>query len=262
MNREKTLSMIFAAVLILGAGAFFAGAETIDVEVEMEDGSTATVDVMIDGESETFTVENLADGEERTFEAGDHSVVVRRSGNAIDVFLDGDEIGDLVTGSGETARKVVVMAGDHGAAEAEHVFVSQGGTKVKIIAAGDGKDIVWHGDGEKVEEILIDLEEELAKGEAAEIDVMLEKLEGDEGVFLVKTAQGVDPLAKVIQLRGEQDGMVTYRCKETGSELRVKEENATFDSFVDPASGCLLEKVEEPEEHVMIIKKRVVVEED
>ena len=101
MTEKRTWSSIIAAAIILVGGVVVSNAETIDLEVEVENGSSATVQVIIDGESQTFTVDDLADGEERTFEAGEHTVIIRRDGDDIDVLLDGDEIGAHMHGGGK-----------------------------------------------------------------------------------------------------------------------------------------------------------------
>jgi hypothetical protein len=262
MTEKRIWSSIIAAALILVGGAVFINAETINLEVEVEDGSSATVEVIIDGESQTFTVDDLAEGEERTFEAGDHTVLIRRAGDDIEVLLDGDEIGAHMHGGGKQAHKMIVMSGDFGEAHAERMFISEGGAKVKVVKVGEGEDFVWHGEDGDAEEILVELKEHLGDGEAAKIDVFVEELGGEHDVYVLKTGEGEGMHPKVIELAGPHAGMVKYRCDETGSVLMVKEENATFDSFVDPASGCLLKKVDTPDEHVMIIKKKVTIVED
>ena len=64
-------------------------------------------------------------------------------------------------------------------------------------------------------------------------------------------------------IKCDHDGMISYRCEETGSMLLVDPEYATRETLVDPASGCLMTKVANEEPEVIMIKKIVtVIDED
>jgi hypothetical protein len=76
--------------------------------------------------------------------------------------------------------------------------------------------------------------------------------EGDEGHPII--------IKKGHHLQGGD--FVSYRCEETGSMLMVKKDDAILDSYVDPATGCLMEKVEEAKVNVIVKKKLVETAED
>jgi hypothetical protein len=146
--------------------------------------------------------------------------------------MDGDEIGCLHGALGTAAgnESFVWVAGDTGGGEdvQVHTIVLDDDCdpadckKIKVMLQGDKT---------------IDVDALI--GEA-----MAEKgIGGDEG----------EPRAFVIKKRIGAPDKVRYRCEETGTELIVSKERAIEDSYVDPVTGCLLKRVEEPEFKVMKI---------
>ncbi len=276
MEEMKWLKVGTAALVIGVAGAFVALAEDrveVKVEVEAEDENrTAVVEVKTGDTVEVFTVDDLEDGEERVFQTGDRTVTVRRVGDDINVLLDGEELG--AGGEGKQIRKIIKIGGD---GDCDHDLLLEGsdenvwhmkegneGVKIIMIRKGeDGEELVWHGDGEDIdlETIIVELEGELGEGEEHEIDVIVEKLKGHHGVVFIGDDDSAPKMIKI--MGGPHGGMVRYRCEATGSMLLVNEEHATQDSFIDPATGCEMNKVELEDDHVMVVTKKVkVVDED
>ena len=236
MKQDRWFKVAVAALVVIVGGALLALAEeTIDVNVEVDDDHRTTVEVRADGAVDVFTVDDLEDGEERVFEAGDHTVTVRRAGDDIDVLLDGDELGANIDGS--KIRKVV-----------------------KIREGAGGEDLVWHSDDGAIEEMIVELEEHIGEGEDGEVEVKVRSLAGHPGAIFI--AADDDEPRRLVTMGGTPPGMVRYRCEDTGSELLVAQEHATQPSFVDPATGCLMEKVESEDQKVVIIKKKVTVSEE
>ncbi len=277
MDKKRWATTGIAALAILVAGAFVALAEErieVKVEVEAEDGDRdAVVEVKTGDTVEVFTVDDLEDGEERVFQAGERTVTVRRSGDDIDVLMDGEELG--AGGEGKRIRKIIKVGGegdcDHGVlvhGDDENVWhVKEGNEGVKVIKirkGEGGEELVWHGeDGDiDLETLIMDLEGDFEEGGEHEIDVFVEKLEGHHGAIFIGEGDGPHKTKMIKMMGGPHAGMVSYRCESTGSMLLVKEEHATLDSFIDPATGCLMNKVEVKDEHVMVIKTKVDVDEE
>lgn len=202
--------------------------------------------MQLDDAVETVELEDLADGETRELAAGDHRVAVTRTGDRLSVLLDGKELmADLPGADGlETmlwvedgeagVEKVVVMKGaDAGSSELRTFTVrtrTEGGS----------------------EEIDVEVEA-IAEGDSA----ALEQLHASrhEGTMIFTSAEpGAHPI--VVAGPGVRAGMVRYRCAETGSELLVPEDAALSDSYVCPATGCVMARVDEPEVHVIKVMKR------
>jgi hypothetical protein len=74
------------------------------------------------------------------------------------------------------------------------------------------------------------------------------------------SAEGGDPVI-IKKIRAYGGDVVRYRCEETGSELIVKTEDALSDTYVCPATGCVMERVDEPEMKVIRIEHKVEGEE-
>ena len=55
---------------------------------------------------------------------------------------------------------------------------------------------------------------------------------------------------------------VKYRCEETGSVLFVSTDDAIEDSYICPATGCVMTRVSEPETRVITITKKVEIEDE
>lgn len=281
MKDNRLMQVLMAAVVIMIAGCVMALAETVDVDVEVDEHAATTVQVKTDDTFDIFTLDNLADGEERVITEGDHTITVRRIGDDITVLMDGESLDTGMPGHAKKIQKIV-MVGEPGENEEKKIVVVGGhhghkfiecdengeGVKIVKIHKGEGdEDFVWHADGD-VEEILIELEEEIGEGEIAKIKVMIEEgLMGDEMVFFGDD-EGID-IQKILTMEGAHGvhgahfGMVRYRCEESGSMLMVDPEYASQDTLVDPASGCLMTKMADEEPKVIMIKKELtIVDED
>lgn len=281
MKENRLMQVLMAAIVIGFAGCVMALAETVDVEVEVDEHAATTVEIKTDDTFDIFTLDNLADGEERVINEGDHTITVRRTGDDITVTMDGVDLDAGMSGHPKKIQKIV-MVGEPGDGETNKVVVVGGhhghkfiecdedgeGVKIVKIHKGEGdEDFVWHADGE-IEEILIELEEEIGEGEIAKIKVMVEEgIVGDEMVFFGDD-EGID-IHKIIAMEGAHGvhgahfGKVRYRCEESGSMLLVDPEYASQDTLVDPASGCLMTKIADEEPKIIMIKKGLtIVEED
>ncbi len=245
MKKGFWIQVLAAAAIVLGVGAAVAFSETMTVHVENRHGQEVTVDV--DGAVETVTLDDLADGEERTFEVGDRTLTVKRVGDTLEL------VGDDAHG-GETRRTVWVGRGepDHEGEAHKVVVVTRG--------EGDGEDVssyvyrVGEGDaGIGLDRLMEHLDSIGLKGlEELDIDV-------DPGVMVWHgSAGGHAPL--VVTSEATSEGYVRYRCEETGSELLVKKKDAVLDSYVCPATGCLMTKMDEPRIHRIFISTDVADE--
>jgi len=280
MKDKRWMQILLAALVILLAGGIMALAETVDVGVEVDGDSQTTVEVKTDDSVDVFTLDDLVDGEERIIESGEHTITVRRDGDEITVLMDGESleagegtmiekmimIGEPTDGD---EKKIVMVGGSEG-----HKFITcdadgEGVKIIKIREGQGGESFIWHGDGDAdFEDILVELGEEMDENELAEIKAMMEGgLEGHEMLFFGDDEDG--DLHKVIKMAGHHgihgahQGMVRYRCEETGSMLMVDPEHASQDTLVDPASGCLMTKVADEEPQIIMIKKELkVIDED
>jgi hypothetical protein len=175
-------------------------------------------------------------------------------------MLDGEELGgDFITTSG--AKSMIWVSDDEdihidGHGEAQRVMIMKGhgdheGEFRTITVTTDCDDSAE--DCEKKIDIDIDLEsihEMVASGEAHVIHAG----SGAEAYFIGEEG-GEHPV--IVKSMHAHQGMVRYRCEESGSMLLVKEENAISDTFICPATGCVMERVEEPEVKVVTIKKTI-----
>jgi hypothetical protein len=250
MKQMSWLHVLLAAALVVAGGAALAFAAAPDVEKRVK--------VNINGDVESFQLEDFADGETRTFDAGAHTVTVTRNGDDLEVLLDGEALaGDLMTASGSKSmiwvsededghldgegRRVMILKG-HGDHEGEFRTIT-------VTADCEGapdecdEDIEIDIDMESIEELV-------ASGEAHVIHA------GSGGETYFVGDEGGEHRV-IVKSMGVHQGMVRYRCEETGSVLLVKEENAISDTFICPATGCAMERVEEPEVKVVNIKKTV-----
>jgi len=245
MKQGSWVHVLLAAAVVLVAGVLLALAD----EAVVEPAQDQRVVVNVNDAVETIALDDLADGESREFAAGKHKVTVTRSGQQLKVLLDGEDL--LAEHAPELDRKNLVWLGeeDEAGAEARRVVVVKGaeGEPVK------GRTVIIRTrEGEGEEELTVDVEaivdEELSKLE--ELEVARAK-----GTMVFMSAEpGAEPV--VVAAPGRRPGMVRYRCEETGSELLVDKEKATADSYVCPATGCEMIRVEEPEVRVIkVIKK-------
>lgn len=226
MKNTRWIHILIAAALVVAGGAVLALAETF--ELEFEDGEKVTVDV--DGAVEVITLEDLYDGEERTIDAGTHEVTVSRDGDRLEVALDGQPIGGGSLDFSDAGRVFVMTDGD----ESHH----------------DEKIIV---------------SKKIREGEEAMQDIRVEVI-GDEemvwntshGESVVVRSGGGHPFVFHGTGEGAED-MVVYRCEDTGSTLVVDADRATADSYIDPATGCEMARIEAEN---MVIVKTVEIDED
>lgn len=243
MKTSTWLGILVAAALVLAGGALLALAAPGGEPGRADE----QVVVKVDDTMQTIALEELADGETREIAAGERTLTVTRHGDRLEVLLDGKELGASCAGcdqldkmvwvgkedgSEPTARRVVVLkeaAGGEG--EAAHTVV------VRTRRAGD----------EKVE---VDVEA-LAGGEWSELDAA----GGTRTMIFTSAEPGAEPV--VVAAPGRRLGVVRYRCEATGSELLVDKDRATAESYVCPATGCVMTRVEEPEVRVIKVIKKV-----
>jgi len=254
MEKRTRMHWVAAAVLILLVGAVVALAEErIEVRVEKDGDEEVSVDV--NGVREVIHIDDLADGESRTFDVGDHELVVTRSGDELQVITEGHGLGDL--GGPGKAEHVMVWVGDGGEMvilDGDDEVVEKGMMILKVEADGEGEKRIYrvNVDGDEIaldDEITIDIEEILHE----------HGVDGHKAIFLSADGAGEHP---TVIKRHLHEGLAKYRCEETGATLLVKEEDAIEDTYICPATGCLMERVEEPEMKVITIKKRIEVEDD
>jgi len=240
MRHGSVIRIVAAAVFMVAVGAAPALAESITVRVVERDGGQA-VTVDVDGSAETLRLEDLADGGERSFTAGDHEVLIRREGDRLEVLLDGDPITVHRDGPTVWVGEDGVVT-DVGGSDRRMVFVSS--DAAVNVAEGDGAYVWSTGDGEVSEEVEVVVDRLRRELEAAGTGA------SDRRVTVLRSRDGGEPL--LVELGGAAD-RVRYRCEETGSELTVSRDSALQDTYVDPATGCLMVRVEEPERRIVTI---------
>lgn len=245
MRTNAWLRVVLVVAMILTGGALLALAEEGNAESRVD----KRVVVNVNDTVETIGLEDLADGETREFEAGDHTVTVTRTGDKLDVRLDGDEVLGEMPGS--LGIETMVWVGDEDEAEpgTERVFVMKG--------AGDANGEVGtytirtREDGG--DHITVDVEA-VAAGDLADLEG-LGAVANAETMIVTSADHGSHPV--VFAGHGPHGDMVRYRCEESGSELLVPRDDALLESYICPATGCLMTRVEEPDVHVVkIVTKR------
>lgn len=256
MSKETRVQLIVAAIVVVVLGAILASAEErIEVRVEKENADEISVD--INGVTEVVRLEDLADGESRTFNVGDHELVVKRVGDDLTIVTDGHGFGAF-GGPGATVNTNLWVTDDceAGDGDCEHIVIDGdcefGGKKVIVMTSGDQEA------GEaKTYTIRVDGDEVMVDGdENIELDEII-KLHGGGAhgaVFISEDGDVQHP--SVFGMHQMHGGMVKYRCEETGSVLLVKKEDALEDVYICPATGCVMNKVEEPEVKVIKIRKK------
>ena len=245
MGKTTWKHLVAAAILVLIAGAVLVSAEEKRIEVKVEKDGDQEIMVDVDGHAEVITIDDLAEGESRTFSAGDHEIVVTRVGDELTLTAEGLTLPNL--GGGDDVDDIMVWVGDDG----ENVEIRK--EKV-IIIKGDGESsqhaYTYHITGDDMTadgDVTVDIEEIL--GEAGG--------EGHAAIFIDK--DGGEHHPTIVKHFGDP-GMVRYRCEETGSVLMVKKDDAIEDVYICPATGCVMEKVDEPQ--VKVMKVRVETDED
>jgi len=238
---------ILAAAIVLAGG----------VALVFADGGSELrkmVKVNVNGEVESLELDDLADGETREFDAGEHTVMVTRTGDELFVTLDGEEIGS--PGSGSDPLVWVTRDGltePVGEAGARRVVILKSDCEGDCEGASELRTITIHADCddeiEDCEQIDVDID--------SMDEVEIHKLHVDGHPHAMFMASGDGPHPMIMKTLSMRNDMVRYRCEETGSELLVKKEDAVADSYVCPATGCVMEKVTEPEVKVVKVMRRV-----
>ncbi|HSL18602.1 MAG TPA: hypothetical protein VLB51_11915 [Methylomirabilota bacterium] len=231
MKHRSWLYWVVASIAVILAGAALVAAEErIEVRVENDGGNEVTVD--INGIAEVLRLEDLADGETRTFDVGDHTLVVARAGDHLTVTSEGGPLGAV----GEAHDAMVWVEGD-----------GKPGVRKRVVVVRDG-------DGESRYTVELDGDEVDLEGE---LDVEVERIVGD-GAHAVFIARDGATRAPVILGAGARPGMVRYRCEATGSELLIPEADALQESYICPATSCVMTRVEEPAVEVITVRKKRV----
>jgi nitrite reductase/ring-hydroxylating ferredoxin subunit len=250
MSKQTWVHWVAAAILVVVAGVLIASAEErIEVKVLKESADAISVDV--NGVTEVVRLEDLADGESRIFDVGDHELVVKRVGGDLTIVSDGHGLGSF-DGHGKSLETMVWVGEDGEDIEIDCDGGKHQAKKIVVMTAGDqeageAKTYTIHVDGD---EVLLDGENQL------EIDELVKLHGGHHGAVFISEDGEVDHpmIVKTHEMFGN---VVKYRCEETGSVLLVKKEDALQDTYICPATGCVMTKVEEPEVRVIKIEKRV-----
>ena len=255
MSKQTWVQWVVAAILVVVVGALIASAEE-RIEVRVEKNSSDEISVDVNGVTEVVRLDDLADGESRTFDVGDHELMVRRLGDELTIVTDGHAFGSF---------------GDHGASRQMNIWVTEDGEETEIHGDCDHKAVRKmivmkpgdEADGEtRTYTIHVDGDEVLLDGEHnIEIDEIIKSHgAGEHGaVFISKDGDVDHPM--ILKTHGMHGGMVKYLCEETGSVLMVKKEDALQDTYICPATGCVMTRMEEPEVRVIKIQKKIEVEE-
>lgn len=245
--RKTWIHWVLAAIVILLAGAVIAAAGEERIEVKVEQDGDDEISVDINGVTEVIRIEDLADGESKVFDVGDHTIEVRRVGDALELINDGIGMG-------------------HGGAHRTMVWMTEDGTKIgvdgerviKMKVLGDGGE-----SGEKSYTLRMEDGDIIIDGDTVvDVEEIIMRNKGGHPHAIFVDESGVADHVKVFSESFVADGLVTYRCEKTGSTLTLAEEDAIEDSYICPATGCLMERVERPEKRVVIIEKKVEIDEE
>ena len=244
MTRGSSAHVLLASAMVLAAGAAqaLAGAGPTGVVEDQK------VVVDVNGTLETIGLADLSDGESRRLAAGTHTVTVTRSGERLEVLLDGKGLLDGDPAASD--EQVLTWVGEAGESSTE----TRHGVVVKDAAAAGATTqtvVIRTRTGEGGEELTVDVE---AVGEGGGPEV--EELRGGGAGTAIFTSGEPGTAPVVVAAPGRRPGMVRYRCEATGSELLVAEEMASAESYVCPATGCVMVRVAEPEVRVIkVIRK-------
>jgi len=257
MSKSTWMQWVFAAIMVILAGALIASAEErIEIRVEADGGDEISVDV--NGVTEVVRLDDLADGESRYFDVGDHQMEVRRVGDELTIVNDGHAFGSIgnhktidtniwVTDEGENieidgAHKMIMVKA--GGCEDCDEGDCEGHAKAYTIRV-DGDDVLLDEDGN------VDIETIIATHGG----------HGAHGAVFVSEDGNVHHPSMMGTHQWHSD-MVTYRCEESGSTLMVKKDDAFEDVYICPATGCVMTKVEEPELRVITMVKTIEIEDE
>lgn len=224
MSRDKWTRYLVAAALVLLAGSVWVFAEETEMKIEVRNRGGQEITVDVNGVTEDITLDDLAEGEERTFDVGGHQIVVKRVDDQLTLVHEGDElVGNLKHVGEDDDNFVWVTSGG----DCNAMFVSDEGeaeSHVVILKKGDG-------DTETIE------------------------LQGEPHVMKWNVATGDGGPCM-------HDDVVTYRCEETGSLLVVKKDDNLLDSYIDPVTGCVMERVETPQRQIKVFVKEIEEKDD
>ena len=251
MKQLSWMYWVVVAALVLVGGAALAFADA-DGEVNTK------VKINVNGAVESFEVDDFEEGETREFDAGEHTVTVTRTGDNLSILLDGEEIGGgLLKGIGSEA--MVWVSEDeaiqmHGEGSARKVMIFKGagegdGEFRTITVRTECDDAVE--DCDEVIDIDVESIHELIAGS----DAHAVHVGGHPHAVIMTEGNGPHPM--IVKTRVGHGDMVHYRCGETGSVLMVKKEDALSDTYICPATGCVMEKVTEPELKVIKVIRTV-----
>jgi len=154
--------------------------------------------------------------------------------------------------------------------------IGEDGQHFIVIKHGEGgseegceRKIMFVGEGEGAAEDIVILRGPDGSVDTEALEQALEEKYGDrlQTIDVVGGGEGmtwtdensVGHQIIVKRLGPADDGLVRYRCEETGSTLTVKKAEGLLDSYTDPVTGCVMTKVEEPVRKVVRVS---VVEKD
>lgn len=244
MRTNAWLRILVVVAAIMAGGALLALAGLAD------DGPEARqrVVVQVNDVVETIELEDLTDGETREFDAGDHTVAVTRVGDRLSVWLDGEEVAADLHGSDQLKTMLWVEDEEGGESDVEKLLIMKK-------AGAEGSDVrtytIRTRKGEGTEEIDVDVEAVMA-GDLSDLEQL--HASHHEGAMIFTSAEpGAHPI--VVAGPGACGDMVRYRCEDSGSELLVPKDAAVSESYICPATGCVMTRVEEPEVHIVKVVK-------
>lgn len=253
MSKTTTIRWVAAAILVLVAGAVLVAAEErIEVKVEKHDADEVMVD--INGESEVIHLDDLAEGESRRFDVGGHELVVTRVGDELTVLTEGHGFGAL----GGDGDHTMVWVTDDG--ETVEVEGARSASKVMVVKVGEEAGAE---DTTSSYTIRLDGDDVLVDGKhVIDIDEIVMKHEGGEPHAVFITEDGALHHPKLLTTHMLERDLVRYRCDETGSVLLVPADDAIEDVYICPATGCVMQRVEEPEIKVIKIERRIETDDE
>ena len=243
MKTKTWVHILVAAALVIIGGAVIGFAEQTTLKVMIEDDDSINVDV--NGEVTVVNLDDLADGEERVIEAGEHTIVVKRVGDEFKITLDGNDFG--APGCAANHAENFVWVGDDG----ESVGVQK---KVVVIKADDATGVPCE------KKIMISADGEVLSPDSENFDVFIKKLEGALGEETIDIEVLKERLGEhmVVNVNGETHGSpmivkhhtvakdtIRYVCPEDKTELSLKKDQATQESYLCPVCGRAMEKAPE-----------------